>query len=240
MHNNSSKWFADLPSDRLLVEISLWSADLTRLGEEIDRVDPFADLYHLDVADGHFSPYLLIFPDMVAAIRAQTTRPLHVHLMVTDDILIDQIDQFADAGANLISIHAENTNPKKALDHISTRGLIAGVVLQLDTPVQSVAPYLDQIGMVCLLGTRIGVKGQLLDDSATVRMAEAHAMIAENSVSNRVLLAADGAIRENTVPKLRSAGAGTIVMGSLCFQSEDLAKRMDWVRAQKPLSFPHD
>ena len=101
-------WLEALHRHRLLAEMSLWSADLGRIAEEVARVDAVADLYHLDVADGHFAPGLLLFPDLVRSIRRRTARPLHVHLMVGDDILLDQIRQFADAGADAISIHAEN------------------------------------------------------------------------------------------------------------------------------------
>lgn len=217
-----------LPRDRLLAEFSLWSADLMRLGEEIDRVDPFVDLYHLDVADGRFSPALLLFPDQVAAIRRRTGRPLHVHLMTADDILMGQVAQFADAGADLVSVHAENGNAHAALDAIAARGLAGGVVLQLHTPVAAAAPFLDRVAMLTLLGTRIGIKGQGLDPTARPRLSEARGLIG----GREVILAADGGIREHTVPGLRAAGAGTVVMGSLAFNDPDLAARIAWVRGQ--------
>ena len=90
-----------LPHDRLLAEFSLWSADLGRLSDEISRVDEFVDLYHVDVADGHFSPALLFFPDLVAACRKRTRKPVHVHLMVDDAVLLSQVEQFAEAGQGL-------------------------------------------------------------------------------------------------------------------------------------------
>ncbi len=215
-----------LPRDRLLAEFSLWSADLARLADEIARVDPWADLYHVDVADGHFSPALLYFPDLVAAVRRCTARPIHVHLMVSDAILLGQVDQFAEAGADLVSIHAENANAAEALDLIAARGLRAGLVLQLHTPVAAAAPHLSRIAMLTLLGTRIGIKGQGLDPSAEARLREARGL-----VGPRLLLAADGGIREHTVPGLRAAGADTVVMGSLAFNDPDLPARMAWVRS---------
>lgn len=228
----TANWIDTLPSDRLMAEMSLWSADLGRLEDEIKRVDGLTDLYHIDVADGHFSPALLFFPDLVALCRKHTAKPLHVHLMATDDILEDQIRQFADAGADLISIHAENLNLDYNLKLISDVGLVSGIVLQLHTDVAAVEPYLDRIGMLTLLGTRIGVKGQGLDEQAEPRLREAAAMIAARRSTNRVILAADGGIREHTVPSLRLAGAETIVMGSLAFNAADFSKRMDWVHAQ--------
>jgi ribulose-phosphate 3-epimerase len=152
--------------------------------------------------------------------------------MVADAILQDQVRQFADAGADLISIHAENSKIEECLSLIDDLGLISGIVLQLHTPVATVAPYLDRISVLTLLGTRIGIKGQGLDEQAGPRLREAKSLIATKAADNRILLAADGGIREHTVPGLRRAGAETIVMGSLAFNADDFEKRMSWVRAQ--------
>lgn len=222
-------WFEALPSDRLIAEMSLWSADLGRLADEVARVDPFTDVFHIDVADGHFSPALLFFPDLVQVARRNSAKPLHVHLMVADAILEDQIDQFAEAGADLISIHAENADVERGLDRIAEHGVRVGVVLQLHTPVAAAAPWLDRIAMLTLLGTRIGVKGQSLDPQAEPRLREARSLMAGCQDGTRIVVAADGGIREHTVPGLHAAGAETIVMGSLAFDAPDLASRMAWV-----------
>ena len=220
---------ASLPRDRLLAEFSLWSADLGRLAEEIDRVDEFVDIYHVDVADGHFSPALLFFPDLVANLRRRTSKPMHVHLMVSDAILLEQAAQFAEAGADLVSVHAENANASEALDLIDARGVAGGIVLQLHTPVAEAEAYLGRVRMLTLRGTRIGIKGQGLDPEAEARLREAKGLIGGRDV----ILAADGGIREHTVPGLRAAGAETVVMGSLAFNDPDLAGRIAWVRAQR-------
>ena len=231
MNRPPQTWLDRLPEDRLLAEMSLWSADLGRLADDIRRVEAFTDIFHVDVADGHFSPALLFFPDLVAVARRATAKPLHVHLMVADAIVQSQVEQFAEAGADLISVHAENASAAAALELIATKGLKSGVVLQLHSPVSAAAPFLDRIGMLTLLGTRIGIKGQDLDAEAEPRLREAHTLIAETAPGRRVVLAADGGIREHTVPRLRKAGAETIVMGSLAFGAKDFAERMAWVRA---------
>ena len=79
-----------LPRNRLLAEFSLWSADLVRIADDMARAEPFADIWHADVADGHFAPAMLLFPDLVAQIAKVTKRPIHVHLMVSDAILLVQ------------------------------------------------------------------------------------------------------------------------------------------------------
>lgn len=220
-----STWLATLPKRRLLAEYSLWSADLAHLADDMARVEPHVDIWHVDVADGHFSPAFLFFPDLVAACRKRTAKPIHVHLMCADAILANQVDQFAEVGVDLISVHGENANAAQMLARIKGHGIPAGVVLKVETPVDAAAPFIDDIGFLTLLGTRIGVKGQGLDPTACPRLSEAKALIGARAI----ILAADGGIRENTVPSLRGAGAETIVMGSLAFGAPDLAARMAWV-----------
>jgi ribulose-phosphate 3-epimerase len=223
----SQTWLADLPRDRLMSEFSMWSADLLRLADDLERIEGHADILHVDVADGHFAPALLFFPDQVARMRTVSKLPIHVHLMVADAVLLSQVDQFADAGADLISVHAENTNAGEALARIADRGIASGIVLRVETPVAAVRPFLERVGFLTLLGTAIGVKGQGLDPAATDRLREAGRYVSESG--RRIVLAADGGIRENTVPLLRAAGAETVVMGSLAFGAEDLAARMQWL-----------
>jgi ribulose-phosphate 3-epimerase len=223
-------WIEELPTNRLLIEVSLWSADLTRLADDLARVEPYADILHIDVADGHFAPALLFFPDLLARVREQSSLPIHVHLMVTDDILLSQIEQFAEAGADAISIHAENrSTATDALDRIDSLGAAPGMVLCVETPVAEIAPHLKRLRFLTLLGTAIGVKGKGIDPTATARLREARALIAASAAPRRTILAADGGIREHTVPVLRAAGTETIVAGSLVFQADSLADRIRWL-----------
>lgn len=221
-------WIDRLPRSRLIAEYSMWSADLIRLADELDRIAPHADILHVDVADGVFAPAFLFFPDLVARIRAATATPIHVHLMVADAVLVSQVAQFAEAGADLISLHVENAAvAAQALGLIQGLGLKAGMVLRVETPVASVLPWLDRLDMLTLLGTAIGVKGQGLDPSAPARLSEAAGLI--RAAGRPILLAADGGIRDTTVPLLRAAGAGTVVLGSLAFGAADLDARMRWL-----------
>jgi ribulose-phosphate 3-epimerase len=220
-------WISALPRSRLLAEYSMWSANLIRLAHDLERITPHADILHIDVADGHFAPALLFFPDLVAGLRALTAIPIHVHLMVDAAVLLSQIDQFAEAGADLISVHVENANAGDGLQRIAAHGLKAGMVLRVETPVAKAAEWVSRLDMLTLLGTAIGVKGQGLDPTAGARLGEAAALIA--GAGRRVILAADGGIRDTTVPLLRGAGAETVVMGSLAFGAPDLAERMRWL-----------
>ena len=227
-------WLEALPRDRLLGEYSLWSADLANLERDIRRTAPHTDLYHIDAADGRFAPSFLFFPDQVARIRALTAKPLHIHRMVEADILLNQIRQFAEVGADLVTVHAEcGPVVAEALALIHELGCAAGLVLRVETPVEILAPWLDRVRFVTLLGTAIGVKGQGLSDTACPRLREARALMRAQGREMAIRLAADGGIRETTVPQLRAAGAETVVLGSLAFADPDLAGRIAWLHGLK-------
>ncbi len=220
-----------LPRDQLIAEFSMWSANLIRLEDDLKRIEGQADVLHIDVADGHFAPAFLFFPDQVAAMRKKSNIPIHIHLMVADTVLLQQIDQFAEAGCDIISVHAENANAAEAITRIKALGLAAGVVLKVTTPIATAKPFLKDLSFLTLLGTAIGVKGQGLDATACDRLREAKAMITASKLPHRIILAADGGIRENTVPELRKATAETVVLGSLAFGAPDLGARIAWLKS---------
>lgn len=230
--SNTHGWIDQLPKQHLIAEFSVWSADLSRLADDMARIAPHADILHIDVADGHFAPALLFFPDAVAAIRKNSKTPIHIHLMVADNILLSQIEQFCDAGCELVSFHVENEAvADAAFDLLEKRNVAAGMVLRVETPVRSVAKFIPRLRFITLLGTAIGVKGQGLNDRATQRLLAAKKLIEAANLPHRIVLAADGGIRDNTVPLLRQAGAETVVLGSLAFGAPNLAERMAWLKA---------
>ncbi len=220
-----------LPRNALIAEFSMWSANLINLEADLKRIEGHADVLHIDVADGHFAPAFLFFPDQVAAMRKKSAIPIHIHLMVADNVLLSQIDQFAEAGCDIISVHAENANAAEAIARIKSHNIAAGVVLKVSTPVATAKPFLKDLNFLTLLGTAIGVKGQGLDPTACDRLREAYSMITATKLPHRIILAADGGIREHTVPELRMATAETVVLGSLAFGAPDLAARIAWLKA---------
>jgi ribulose-phosphate 3-epimerase len=142
------------------------------LASELRRIDDHADILHVDVSDGHFVPQMLFFPDLTAVVRKHSRIPIHVHLMVTDEILLSQIEQCADAGADLISIHVETSREiaDRALNKINRLGLAAGLVLTLESEVEAAAPYLDGIQFLTMVATQIGIKGIGPDERAYERL----------------------------------------------------------------------
>jgi ribulose-phosphate 3-epimerase len=230
MNRPAAGWIDRLPKDHLITEFSMWSSDLLRIADEVARIEPYANLIHVDASDGVFADTLLMFPEIVARIRTITDKPIHVHLMVGEPALINQINQFAAAGADAISIHAENTLlTDSGIARINELGLVAGVVLKVDTPVTKVIRHLPRVGFVTLFGAEIGER-EGLARNATQRLAEAQKYIAGIPSDHRIVMVADGAIREETVPVLRKAGAQAIVAGKLVFDAPDLGKRMEWLK----------
>lgn len=214
--------------EHLLADVSLWSADLATPGAEVKRMEPYADLFHLDVADAHFVPGLLFFPDLIAALRPWTDVPFHVHLMTEHPA--SQVSAFAEAGANLITVHYENgAEAFMAIEQIHRRGLAAGLALQLETPPEVIAPYLDEVQLILLMGTRLGVKGQSLDPNTYTREQTVRQIIRDSGYEGRVKIGIDGGIREQTVPFLRNAGADLVVPGSLAFKSDHLDQTFQWL-----------
>ncbi len=231
MNRPAAGWIDRLPTDHLITEFSMWSSDLLRLADEVVRIEPYANVIHIDASDGVFADTLLMFPEIVARIRSITDKPIHVHLMVGEPALINQINQFAAAGADAISIHAENTLlADNGIARINELGLVAGIVLKVDTPVAKLIRHLPRVGLVTLFGAGIGERDGI-DPAAKRRLEEAQKYIAGVPKDHRIILVADGAIREETVPVLRKAGAEAIVAGKLVFDAPDLGKRMEWLKS---------
>jgi ribulose-phosphate 3-epimerase len=205
----------ELPRDRLLLDVSLWSANLAYLARDIAVVDGRADSFHFDVADAHFAPSLLFFPDLIRALRPLTAVPFHAHLMVERPLAL--VDDVVTAGVDHITVHIEAEDPQRALETIRTAGRSAGIALKLETPVEHAEPFLKNIETLLLLGTAIGVKGQDLAPEACDRLRAMKRLLAGHP---DVRLIADGAIRDHTVPLLRAGGADVIVPGSLIFGNQ--------------------
>jgi ribulose-phosphate 3-epimerase len=221
-------FWRQMPSSRLLVEVSLWSADFTHFAEEIRRIDSYADLYHIDVSDGHFVPGFLFFADLVTALRPLTGRPFHVHLMTTNPL--DHVADFVSAGANLITVHAEN-GPlvPAALEAARRAGAATGLALGLDILPETVEPYLDLVDLVLIMGTPMGVKGVKPSRHVFERVLQTKAMVRKAGLEEQVKVFVDGGIRENTVPNLRASGADGIIAGSLAFKSANLDETFNWL-----------
>lgn len=204
---------------------SLWSADLGNLAAEMKRVEPFSERWHLDVADGHYVKNLLFFPDLVAQLRRHSEKSFEVHLMVTDPL--GWIDPFVEAGADIILFCFDSAeDPGEVLKAIKARGRKAGVSLLITESIDVLEPYWNDLDVLCLVGTAMGIKGASMDAGIPDKIRRAREIIQQRGLKTEI--EADGGIRRETVPLLKAAGADYIVPGSLMFKEEP-AQMRQWL-----------
>src|SRR6202171_3251244 len=156
---------------------SILSADFARLGEEVEAVsEAGADLIHIDVMDGHFVPNLTIGPLVIKAVRGHSKKPFDCHLMIAPADPF--IAAFADAGADIISIHPEaGPHPHRTLQLIRSLGKKAGVVLNPGTPIENIAWLLDLADIVLVMSVNPGFGGQRFLPSQLPKIAALRRMI---------------------------------------------------------------
>ena len=145
---------------KIYIAPSILAADLWRLGEEVTRVEKAgADWLHVDIMDGHFVPNLSFGPALVSSLKGKTSLPLDVHLMVAHPQQF--IEPFAQAGADLLTVHAEaQDNVKDVLKQIHALGVKAGVSVKPDTDVNTVQPLLDEVDLILVMSVYPGFGGQ--------------------------------------------------------------------------------
>jgi len=200
---------------------SILSADFSRLGEQIATVmDAGARVLHVDVMDGHFVPPITIGPLIVDAIRELVKGrggTIDVHLMIERPER--QVEAFAKAGADVITIHPESTpNIHYGLKLIRELGCHAGVVINPGTPVEAVEPLLESIDLCLVMSVNPGWGGQRYIPTSTERLARVAAMLPDD-----VVLEVDGGISLETIDEARAAGARLFVAGSSVFGAPDPA-----------------
>lgn len=195
---------------------SILSADFGRLADQIqESVEQGADWIHVDVMDGHFVPNITIGPLIAAAARQATTVPIDVHLMIENP---DQyLTAFADAGADLITVHAEACpHLHRTVQRIKELGVRAGVALNPATPLSAVEEMLPELDLVLIMSVNPGFGGQAFIPSSTEKVARVRAMI-EACENNTIEIEVDGGVDAKTAPGLVAAGATVLVAGSAVF-----------------------
>ncbi|HZO96324.1 MAG TPA: ribulose-phosphate 3-epimerase [Gaiellaceae bacterium] len=200
---------------------SILSADFARLGEQVEAVlDAGARVLHVDVMDGHFVPPITIGPLVVEALRDLVHRRgglLDVHLMIERPER--QVEAFAKAGADVITIHPESTpNVHYGLKLIRELGVRAGVVINPGTQVEAVEPVAGVVDLCLLMSVNPGWGGQRYIESSTARLARLRDLLPDD-----VVLEVDGGISLETIGEARAAGAQLFVAGSSVFGAPDPA-----------------
>lgn len=217
-------------TQKIQIAPSILSADFARLGEEIAAVTKAgADLIHVDVMDGHFVPNLTIGPAVVKALRPHTTLPLDVHLMVS---CLDLIPEFAAAGSDIITIHAEATpHADRALAQIKSLGKKAGISICPATH-ESVLEYvMDKVDLILVMTVNPGFGGQSFIPGQLAKIKSIRAMI--EKIGRDIMLEVDGGVNTKTAKDVIAAGADVLVAGSAVFtgNAADYAKNIAGLRA---------
>ena len=200
---------------------SILSADFARLGEEVARVEKYADLLHVDAMDGHFVPPITIGPVVVKALRRITSLPLECHLMVTDPL--GQTEQFAEAGATSVIAHIEAVpDPGRVVERARSLGIGIGISINPSTPLDAALPYLDQVDVLNIMTVNPGWAGQAFIREMLPKIQAARAEIERRGLD--IGIAVDGGVDLDTGREALDAGATVLGAASAIFSRPDPAE----------------
>jgi len=207
---------------------SILSADFSRLGEEVKAVEEAgADWIHVDVMDGRFVPNITIGPLVVESLRKVTKLPLDVHLMIENADLY--IEDFAKAGADIISVHVEACpHLHRTIQSIKENGAKAGVVLNPATTLFALDEIIEQVDMVLLMSVNPGFGGQKFINSVLSKIELLRNTLSESGVE--LDLQVDGGIKPDNAAIIKQAGANVLVAGSAIFGSDDYKTAIEALR----------
>ena len=207
---------------------SILSADFANLERDIRRISD-ADYVHVDVMDGVFVPNISIGIPVVQSIRKVTEMPLDVHLMIVEPVRY--VEQFCDAGADLVTIHVEadtEENIQAAIDKIHAKGKKAGVVVKPKTPAEAVLPFLKKVELIMVMTVEPGFGGQKFMADMMPKVTAIRRLIDQQNPACE--LEVDGGVAPDTCRVCIDAGANVLVAGSAVYKAADIPARIAELR----------
>jgi ribulose-phosphate 3-epimerase len=221
------------PAKPIVVSPSILSANFSRLGEDVRAVDQAgADWIHVDVMDGRFVPNITIGPLIVEALRPVTQKPLDVHLMIVEPERY--VADFAKAGADIISVHAESSSTihlHRTIGQIKELGKQAGVVLNPATSLSTIEYVLDIVDLVLIMSVNPGFGGQSFIPGVVPKIQQLRQMCDERGLNPWIEV--DGGLKPANTWQVLEAGANAIVAGSAVFNAPSYADAITGIRNSK-------
>ena len=211
---------------------SILSADFSKLGNEIQNLEKAkADLIHIDVMDGHFVPNITIGPEVINKLRKYTSLPFDVHLMISP--VHNFIKNFADAGADIITIHPEATNDlESSIKKIKSYNKKVGISLNPETPLDKLNNVLDKIDLVLIMSVNPGFGGQKFIENTLNKIKKLRLKI--DQLKLKVEIEVDGGINFENSKSIIKAGADILVSGTTIFKSNEgnIKKNIEILKSQ--------
>ena len=196
------------------------AADFLHLEKDVELVNDYADIFHLDIMDGTFVPNISYGFPVVEAIARKATKPLDAHLMIVHPE--KYVDRFAKVGVQMLSFHLNAVdNAGQVLAQIRAAGMKPGLAINPDIPVERLYPYLDQCDYVVLMSVFAGFGGQKFIDATYNRVAVLKNEIQAQGVNCEIQV--DGGVSESNSAKLTELGADILVAGSAVFKADNPA-----------------
>ena len=205
--------------NNIKISPSILSADFSRLGSQIQDLEKAkADLIHIDVMDGHFVPNITIGPEVINKLRKYTSLPFDVHLMISP--VHNFIKNFADAGADIITIHPEATNDlESSIKKIKSYNKKVGISLNPETPLDKLNNVLDKIDLVLIMSVNPGFGGQKFIENTLNKIKKLRLKI--DQLKLKVEIEVDGGINFENSKSIIKAGADILVSGTTIFKSNE-------------------
>lgn len=203
------------------------AADFLNLKKDVQIVNEYADIFHLDIMDGVFVPNISYGFPVVEAIASAAEKPMDVHLMIVNPE--KYIERFARLGVSMLSFHLNATDkPAQVLLHIRETGMKAGLVINPDTPVESLYPYMHLCDYITLMSVYAGFGGQKFIEDTFERIRTLKSEIDRQGLNIRIEV--DGGVSPANAKALVDAGAEILVAGSSVFKSENPAEVISLIR----------
>lgn len=208
---------------KIKIAPSILSADMNNLQKDVDEIEDYADMIHVDVMDGKFVHLTTFKPKQIKAIKTKLQKD--VHLMVEHPLKDGFINDYIDAGASIITIHEEcKDNINECIDYLKNRGIKVGLSINPPTPLEKIMPYIKKIDMTLIMSVNPGYAGQKFIPDVLPKIKKLR------KLKSALDIQIDGGLNKDTIKHAVKAGANIIVAGSAIFKQENRVKAIKELR----------